>query len=123
VFAQAQGVAPAETIAVRFFCLLVDETPGTVYFDDIHASLAGDFDADFDVDATDYGLWKQGYGVDATGDADGDADSDGRDFLLWQRFFNPTVIVAGAVPEPASAALLAAGLALAARERSKRRTR
>ena len=36
-FTQAQGVAPAGTTQVSFFALFVDQSAGTVYFDDLRA--------------------------------------------------------------------------------------
>jgi PEP-CTERM motif len=38
-FAQAQGVAPVGTTEVFIFALLVDQSPGTVYFDDMAAGV------------------------------------------------------------------------------------
>lgn len=37
LFAQAQGIAPPGTIMVTFFALFVDQSAGTVYFDDLRA--------------------------------------------------------------------------------------
>jgi len=121
-FSRAQGVAPAGTDQVTFFALLVDATAGTVYFDDFAAelvvpSVVGDFDDDLDVDTTDFNTWKAAFGQTAAGDADNDNDSDGKDFLLWQANFGTTpgaTAAAVGVPEPASAALASAVLALAA---------
>jgi hypothetical protein len=124
VFVQAQGVAPETAVEVRFFALFVDGAgAGVNFFDDLRASLAGDFDADFDVDSDDFTVWKAAYGATDAGDSDGDSDSDGSDFLLWQRFFAAPVGGAGAVPEPASAALLAAALALVVHRRPRGRAR
>ncbi len=117
VFAHAQGVAPADTVNVRLFCLLVDENPSTVYFDDIQLLLAGDFDGDKDIDADDLPIWKGAVGISADGDADGDGDSDGADFLLWQSSQSVTTVAiaaAGGVPEPATATMAVLGLMLAA---------
>jgi hypothetical protein len=112
---RAQGVAPANTDQVTFFALLVDQEPGTVYFDDFQAELVeeqpqpGDFDNDGDVDAMDLDAWQGAFGLTAFADADGDGDSDGADFLVWQR--NVGAAPVAAVPEPGSG-LLAAGLAM-----------
>jgi PEP-CTERM motif len=38
-FAQARGVAPAGTTEILIFTILVDQSPATVYFDDIAASV------------------------------------------------------------------------------------
>jgi hypothetical protein len=94
---------------------LVDQEPGTVYFDDFQAELVeeqpqpGDFDNDGDVDAMDLDAWQGAFGLTAFADADGDGDSDGADFLVWQRNVGAAPIAA--VPEPGSG-LLAAGLAM-----------
>jgi hypothetical protein len=85
------------------------------------SSVPGDFDADGDVDGTDFVAWQTNFpkasgAVLADGDADGDADVDGADFVVWQTNF-PFTPGSGAspVPEPtslilASAVLLAFGL-------------
>ena len=76
----------------------------------------GDFDGDGDVDGADFLTWQRGYGLtgqlDATtGDADDDGDVDDADLALWKTNFGgtPAIAAIGAVPEPASLALLAAG--------------
>lgn len=76
----------------------------------------GDFDGDGDVDGEDFLTWQRGLGLtgqpDATtGDADDDGDVDADDLTLWKSHFGgaPAVAAIGAVPEPASLALLAAG--------------
>jgi len=85
--------------------------------------LTADFDEDGDVDATDLGIWKVGFGTTSgaghtQGDANGDHKVDGADFLLWQRGAGghvPIVLAGGAVPEPASLALLLIAAAAALR--------
>ena len=81
-----------------------------VVFDAPVACLPADFDCDGDVDGTDLSIWKDAFNLNALGDADGDNDSDGADLLLWQRQLGsvPAVAAAAPVPEPGSAALLAA---------------
>jgi hypothetical protein len=87
---------------------------------------SADFDDDGDVDPTDLAIWKGAFNLNQLGDADGDNDSDGADFLLWQQQFGsaPAVAVAqptaAAVPEPSTAALLLAAMALAGCRRSRR---
>jgi hypothetical protein len=84
-------------------------------------SRLGDFDLDRDVDSADLTILKSGYGTATaytSGDADLDGDVDGNDFLIWQRNVGGPNPALGAVPEPASAALIAAAaLALAATRR------
>ncbi|WP_428304606.1 hypothetical protein [Lacipirellula sp.] len=85
------------------------------------SGFAADFDLDGDVDASDLAHWKTGFGKKGNaepfdGDADGDFDVDGADFLIWQRQFGsgvPATPVAGAVPEPSSAAVAFIALAAA----------
>jgi parallel beta-helix repeat protein len=67
------------------------------------AGLAGDFDADGNVDAADLAAWKQGFASGTLG---------GGDFLVWQRQLGAGT-GAGIVPEPAGE-LLATILACAA---------
>jgi hypothetical protein len=104
---RAQGVAPAETDQVSLFALLVDETPGTVYFDDFQAGLVeatqpGDFDGDGDVDNDDLDDWRAAFALTDVGDADDDGDSDGNDFLIWQQNVGAGGSPIRAVPEPAT---------------------
>ncbi len=77
-------------------------------------AIPGDFDGDFDVDATDLAIWQTGYGVDASGDANFDGVTDGRDFLIWQRNYNPNGVLAAtlAVPEPIASVPLILGVLL-----------
>ncbi len=80
--------------------------------------LAGDFDADNDVDGVDFGLWQTGYPTAsgatlADGDADGDGDVDGVDFGIWQANYPTNLGSAATIPEPATLSLfLIGGLAL-----------
>jgi hypothetical protein len=83
--------------------------------------IAGDFNADGIVDAADLDRWTAGLGTsDAAthwqGDANGDQIVDGADLLIWQRNIGMTAstAIAGAVPEPQSAALITIALAVLA---------
>jgi hypothetical protein len=86
-----------------------------------------DFDSNGRVDAADLALWRAGFSKDNAGRADGDATGDqlvtGEDFLVWQRQLGLGVAslpATTAVPEPASALVLAGAIAgLIARRRSR----
>ena len=108
-FTHAQGVAPVGTTEVKLFALFVDQSAGTVFFDDLKALLAGDFDNDKDIDGVDLPLWKSAFNLTNVGDADGDNDSDGADLLLWQRALSPPMVVTAA-PEPSVVALALFGV-------------
>lgn len=110
----------------------LDYTPTAINLSVIAGSgFAADFDGDGDVDANDLVRWKTGYGKTSgaepfDGDADGDFDVDGADFLVWQRQLGsgvPAAPVAGAVPEPSTAAMAAFAFATALFARGRRTTR
>lgn len=96
--------------------------------------IGADFNGDGIVDRDDLDIWNMNFGITmgasvAQGDADNDGDVDGDDFFLWQQQVGgPPVpgmgsgagLPGGAVPEPASIALLLFGSMLAA-FRSRRR--
>ncbi|BBO36435.1 hypothetical protein [Lacipirellula parvula] len=74
------------------------------------ADYAADFNNDGKVNAADLAAWKLAFGPGAGADANNDLKTDGADFLIWQRQFGsgvPTIAAVAAIPEPASAALLA----------------
>jgi glucose/arabinose dehydrogenase len=90
---------------------------GEVYRINTDAFTPGDFNGDASVDGLDLDVWEAGYGMTGvtrtSGDADGDGDVDGSDFMLWQQnvgwsALNVSPPASPNVPEPASAALLAA---------------
>ena len=71
-----------------------------------------DFNGDGAVDGDDFLIWQSSFNVDDGGDANGDGVTDGDDFLIWQAEFGTADGSGnGAVPEPASIALLLAALA------------
>jgi hypothetical protein len=80
----------------------------------LFAGFTADFDGDGDVDGDDMAIWQGSFGVDAGGDADGDGDTDGADYLIIQQQLGgglPAVASSDVVPEPASWALAALGMA------------
>jgi hypothetical protein len=88
------------------------------------ATFTADFDDNGQVNSADLAKWKLDFGVNANSDANGDGKSDGTDFLIWQRQFGsgvPASAAIGAVPEPASIALIGlAATAVVACGRSRR---
>lgn len=74
---------------------------------------AADFNNDGKVNGADLAAWKLAFGPGPGGDANNDLKTDGADFLIWQRQFGSGVSAA-AIPEPASAALLAIAFAATA---------
>jgi T5SS/PEP-CTERM-associated repeat protein len=87
------------------------------------ASYTADFNDDGKVDGDDLTTWKQSFGG-VGADANGDGKSDGADFLIWQQQFGsgvPATAAVGAVPEPASIALIGlATMTMALYGRSRR---
>jgi hypothetical protein len=79
-------------------------------------ALDADFDRDGDVDGADLTKWKGDFiAQNGNSDANDDGVTNGSDFLIWQRQLGndatPATDAVSAVPEPASAAIAAAGLA------------
>lgn len=72
-----------------------------------------DFDGDGDVDGADFLTWQRGLGAgtQSTGDANNNGTVDNADLDIWKAQFGTAEVAAGAVPEPATLALLAMGLA------------
>jgi autotransporter-associated beta strand protein len=79
-----------------------------------------DFNNDGGIDAADYVIWRKfnpatGTGTQPTGDANGDGDIDTDDYDIWVQNFGNTATgggSSGAVPEPATCALVALALLL-----------
>lgn len=80
--------------------------------------LAGDYNADDVIDATDYTVWKSSFGSTTSLAADGNRNGiiDAADYVVWRNnlaLSNPTTRAnASLVPEPASIGLLGAALAI-----------
>ena len=87
-------------------------------------TFTADFNHNGQVNGADLTKWKGDFGVNGNSDANGDGKSDGTDFLIWQRQFGsgvPASAAIGAVPEPASIALIGlAATAMVACSRSRR---
>lgn len=86
---------------------------------------SADFNGDDIVDGKDFLIWQRGFGAggtSATGDANNDTLVNGADLTIWKSQFgtNPATPVAAAVPEPASATLVALGLVGLARLRRRK---
>ena len=80
----------------------------------------GDYNGDGVVDAADYTVYRDSLGssVDLAADGNNNGVIDPGDYTVWQNNFGATASSATAVPEPAAAVMLAAGLAgLLARRR------
>ncbi|HMO87147.1 MAG TPA: dockerin type I domain-containing protein [Lacipirellulaceae bacterium] len=111
--------------------VLLDEGSAGTTFDDVLAavsagpSLTADFNGDGSVDGADFVIWQRGLGLtgqtgNATGDATGDGNVNELDLAAWQAQFTPAAVgAAGAVPEPAAAALIAVALAAAGLRRRR----
>jgi hypothetical protein len=115
----AKTLTPQEYSAVASYLSQKYFTPG-------NNNVAGDYDGDGGVDGDDLNVWKAQFGVQplpAEPNADGDGSGlvDGADFLIWQQNLGAPGI--GSVPEPATAALMACGLAMLAGTRSRRLAR
>ena len=93
----------------------------TIEYEVSNNSPDADFDDDNDVDGEDLADWLSAFGPGSGGDADGDKDTDGADFLVWQReYTGPSGLQSFAIPEPSTAVLAWAFLALVASNRRSR---
>jgi glucose/arabinose dehydrogenase len=112
----------AEDAAGNLFIVKMADTSGSqyssvgegiIYY--LLPLLPGDFDADGDVDGSDFVSWQTNFpklsgATLAQGDADGDGDVDGADFVVWQTHFPSPATTLTVVPEPAGALLAIAAL-------------
>jgi hypothetical protein len=114
----------------RLFTIGWEDTPDTALFaGNVPPPTTADFDGDADVDGEDFLIWQRGVGLtgqtdNSNGDADGNGTVEGADLNLWTDQFGSGVAVgpAGAVPEPTSLALLAAGAAALTAYRRRKST-
>ena len=109
----------------------LDYNPNSVSLTALVAAPANDadFNGDGTIDAADYVTWRKyngsvpnGSGTQQNGDANGDTNVDGLDYNEWVKTFgnaSPGSGGGGAVPEPASLAMLLIGLAAFAARRSR----
>jgi hypothetical protein len=85
----------------------------------------GDYNADGEVDAADYGIWRTAYGsTDLSADGNVDGKVDGADYVVWRQHLQPAQNSAEAsganVPEPVTSALLLMALAAIAARGQRR---
>lgn len=83
----------------------------------------GDFDGSGAVDGRDFLMWQRTLGASGANlPADGNRDGtvSAADLMLWRQSFGQATGAVGTIPEPASAALLAAGIAGVFRRRGHR---
>ncbi len=107
-----QSITPTEQDTPFTFAFIDFDAPPTL---DPGTFLPADFDEDGDVDGDDLADLRSNFGTGTTktqGNADDDGDVDGSDFLIWQQQVGttPATPAAGAIPEPASAAIAGLGL-------------
>ena len=86
-------------------------------------TLAGDYNADGAVSATDYAIWRESLGLTGVGlaaDGNGDGQVNTADYNLWRANFGATIpaLISTSVPEPSTAMLITMlALGLAARRK------
>jgi hypothetical protein len=81
---------------------------------------SADFDHDGDVDQTDYIIWRGAFNLNQLGDANGDGKSDAADYTIWRDHLGAIsgagagTLDASVIPEPTTASLLTAAIAMLA---------
>ena len=92
---------------------------GEVFRINTNQLLAGDYDADGNVDDDDYTVWQNSFGNTAAGlpaDGNGNGTIDAGDYVVWRDFLDSVHMGAGSgsavVPEPATAAIIVASVVL-----------
>lgn len=105
---------------------------GEVYRILTNKLLAGDYDADGDVDNADYAVWRTSYGASAgnrPADGNGNGTIDAADYVVWRKKLGASVHTGAAaafgatVPEPAASSCLLVGVGWLAAARRNRRWR
>jgi hypothetical protein len=121
----SSGMPPGLTFHINYLPFAVQlQVVSTPFF-------SADFDHDGDVDATDYAIWKNAFGLNQLGDANGDNKSDAADYTIWRDELGSGpgagsgAFDALSVPEPATVGLAASAtlLGLAAGRRALNRPR
>lgn len=132
------GIAPAGTAYARvsLFFIQINGEGGAAWYDDASLvlltpdslpGLPGDYNGDNMVDARDYAVWREAFASSPGGDesllmdnGDGQNGVDVGDFTLWLNNYGASNLTAPPIPEPATAALLACGVAATLLSRRRR---
>ena len=67
----------------------------------------GDYNADGEVDAADYGVWRTAYGsTDLSADGNVDGKIDGADYVVWRNHLQSAAASGASVPEPVTSVVM-----------------